>query len=108
MGKEITLNSDNFKSEVLDSSVPVLVDFWATWCGPCRMVGPIVEELAEDYDGKAKIGKVNTEENATLAGEYGVISIPTLLIFKDGKPVDQIIGAVPKNIIAQKLDSVIG
>ena len=108
MDKEITLNSDNFKSEVLDSSVPVLVDFWATWCGPCRMVGPIVEELAEDYDGKAKIGKVNTEENAALAGEYGVISIPTLLIFKDGKPVDQIIGAVPKNIIAQKLDSVIG
>jgi len=108
MAKEITLNSDNFKAEVLDANVPVLVDFWATWCGPCRMVGPIIEELAEEYDGKAKIGKVNTEENAALAGEYGVISIPTLLIFKDGKPVDQIIGAVPKNIIAQKLDSVIG
>lgn len=107
MGKAIELNSDNFKSEVLDSDLPVLVDFWATWCGPCRMVGPIVEELAEDYAGKAKITKVNTEENATLAGEYGVISIPTLLIFKGGQPVDQIIGAVPKNVIAQKLDAVV-
>lgn len=108
MGKELTLNTDNFKKEVLESDKPVLVDFWATWCGPCRMVGPIVEEIADEYDGKAKVGKVNTEENASLAGEYGVISIPTLLIFKDGKPVDQIIGAVPKNIIAQKLDSVLG
>ena len=107
MGKAIELNSENFKSEVLDSDLPVLVDFWATWCGPCRMVGPIVEELAEDYAGKAKITKVNTEENAALAGEYGVISIPTLLIFKGGQPVDQIIGAVPKNVIAQKLNAVV-
>ncbi|HDQ44069.1 MAG TPA: thioredoxin [bacterium] len=106
MGKAIELNADNFKSEVIDSDLPVLVDFWATWCGPCRMVGPIVDELAGEYEGKIKIGKVNTEENTALAGEYGVISIPTLLIFKDGKPVDQIIGAVPKSIIAKKLDGV--
>ena len=107
MGKALELNADNFKSEVIESDIPVLVDFWATWCGPCRMVGPIVEELAEDYAGKAKITKVNTEENSALAGEYGVISIPTLLIFKGGQPVDQIIGAVPKNVIAQKLDAVL-
>jgi thioredoxin 1 len=106
MGKAVELNADNFKREVLESQLPVLVDFWATWCGPCRMVGPIVDELAGEYEGKVKVGKINTEENAPLAGEYGVISIPTLLIFKGGKPVDQIIGAVPKNVIAKKLDAV--
>lgn len=106
MGNALELNAANFKKEVLDSDLPVLVDFWATWCGPCRMVGPIVDELAGEYSGKVKIGKVNTEENASLAGEYGVISIPTLLIFKGGKPVDQIIGAVPKAVIAKKLDAV--
>jgi len=107
MGKEIELNETNFKQEVLESDVPVLVDFWATWCGPCRMVGPVVEEIAAEYEGKAKVGKVNTENNANLAGEYGVISIPTLIIFKNGKPVDQIIGAVPKEAIAKKLDAAI-
>ena len=106
MGNALELNATNFKKEVLESELPVLVDFWATWCGPCRMVGPIVDELAGEYTGKVKIGKVNTEENAALAGEYGVISIPTLLIFKAGKPVDQIIGAVPKAVIAKKLDAV--
>ncbi len=106
MGNALELNAANFKKEVLESDLPVLVDFWATWCGPCRMVGPIVDELAGEYNGKVKIGKVNTEENASLAGEYGVISIPTLLIFKSGKPVDQIIGAVPKAVIAKKLDAV--
>jgi thioredoxin 1 len=107
MSKEITLTKENFKNEVLDSKVPVLVDFWATFCGPCRMIGPIVDELAAEYDGKAKIGKVNTEEQTDLAGEYGVISIPTLIFFKNGKPVDQVIGAVPKNVIAKKLDALL-
>lgn len=108
MGKTVELNKSNFQQEVLESDVPVLVDFWATWCGPCRMVGPIVEEIADDYAGKARVGKVNTEDNADLAGEYGVISIPTLIIFKNGKPMDQIIGAVPKDAIAKKLDAAIG
>ncbi|MFC1569601.1 thioredoxin [bacterium] len=107
MGKALILSDENFKEEVLESDVPVLVDFWATWCGPCRMVGPIIEEIAEEYAGKAKIGKVNTEDNANLAGEYGVISIPTMLIFKNGKPVDQIIGAVPKEAIKKKIDAAI-
>ena len=107
MGNAVELNETNFKQEVLESKLPVLVDFWATWCGPCRMVGPIVEEIADDYSGKAKVGKVNTENNANLAGEYGVISIPTMIIFKGGKPVDQIIGAVPKEVIAKKMDAVL-
>ena len=107
MPKELVLTKDNFKSEVLESKIPVLVDFWATWCGPCRMLGPVIEEIAQSYDGKAKIGKVNTEEQAELAGEYGVISIPTMILFKDGKPVDTVIGAVPKNVITKKLDSLV-
>jgi len=107
MSSEIILTKDNFKAEVLDSKVPVLVDFWATWCGPCKAIGPVLSELAEAYAGKAKIGKVNSEQQADLAGEYGVISIPTLIFFKNGKPVDQIIGAVPKNVISKKLDALV-
>jgi len=107
MSKEITLNDSNFQEEVIGSKIPVLVDFWAAWCAPCRLVAPIVEEIAEDYDGKIKVCKLDTEESPTLAGQYGIISIPTLLIFKDGKPVDQIIGAVPKGTITKKLDAVL-
>lgn len=108
MSNEIKFTDANFKEEVLEASEPVLVDFWATWCGPCRMMTPIIEELAGDYAGKAKIGKLNTEENPQITGEYGIISIPTMIIFKDGQPVDQIIGAVNKDAIAKKLDAVIG
>ena len=107
MSHEITLNDDNFKKEVLESDKPVLVDFWASWCAPCLMIAPVVEELAGEYEGKAKVGKVNTEDNATITGQYGIISIPTLIIFKEGKPVDQIIGVVSKDVIKKKLDAVL-
>ncbi|MDM7925016.1 MAG: thioredoxin [bacterium] len=107
MSSEVELTKDNFKTEVLDSKIPVCVDFWATWCGPCKAIGPVLSELAAAYAGRAKIGKVNSEQQAELAGEYGVISIPTLIFFKNGQPVDQITGAVPKNVISKKLDALL-
>ena len=105
--KPITITDDNFETEVLKSENPVLIDFWATWCGPCRMIAPIVEELASEYSGKAKIGKLDVDNNQQTAIKYGVRSIPTLLIFKDGKLKETIIGAVPKGQIVQKLNSVV-
>jgi thioredoxin 1 len=93
----------NFDQEVLKSDLPVLVDFWAPWCGPCRMVSPVVEELAEELTGKLKVVKVNTDENQEIAIKYGIRSIPTLGIFKDGNIVDGVIGAVPKQTIKEKL-----
>ena len=107
MSNEITLTDANFKSEVLESDVPVLVDFWATWCGPCRMLTPVIEELANDYAGKVKVGKLNTDENAATAGEWGIMSIPTVILFKNGKPVDQLIGVAAKDVIAKKLDKLL-
>jgi len=102
--KPITFTDDNFDSEVLNSDKPVLVDFWAVWCGPCRMIAPIVEELAGEYEGRAKIGKLDVDNNQQVSIKYGVRSIPTLLIFKDGKVKESIIGAVPRNMIVQKLN----
>ena len=93
-----------FSSDVLDHDTPVLVDFWAPWCGPCRMVAPIVEELAEDYDGRVKFVKLNTDENPMVAGQYGIRSIPTLLVFKDGEKVGEIIGFRPKGDLSKRLD----
>jgi len=104
MGKAIEITDANFE-EIIGSSQPVLVDFWAEWCGPCKMIGPVVEELAGDYDGKAVIGKVNVDENPNVAAKFGIRSIPTLLVFKGGEIVDKQIGAVPKGVLAQKLDA---
>ena len=103
--KEIT--SMNFSEEVLNSDTPVLVDFWAEWCGPCRAIGPVVDEIANDYDGKVSVGKLNVDNENQLAMEYGVRSIPALLIFNNGTVVNQIVGAVPKNRITDILDTVI-
>ena len=101
MALEIT--DSNFDEVVLQSDKPVLVDFWAEWCGPCRMVGPIVEELAKEYDGKAVVGKVNVDHNPDISVKYGIRNIPALLFFKDGQIVDKQIGAVPKSVLADKL-----
>ncbi len=103
MALEIT--DSNFEEVVLKSDKPVLVDFWAEWCGPCRMVGPVVEELAKEYDGKAVIGKLDVDNNPRVATEFGIMSIPALLFFKDGKVVDKQVGAVPKHVLANKLNA---
>lgn len=103
--KPVTFTDDNFEQEVIKSDKPVLIDFWAVWCGPCKIIAPVVEELANEYEGKVKIGKLDVDTNQQASIKYGVRSIPTLLIFKDGKVKDSIIGAVPKAQIVKKLDA---
>ena len=98
----------NFKAEILDSDKVALVDFWAPWCGPCKILGPVIEELAADYAGKAVVAKLNVDENPRIAAQYGIRSIPSLLFFKNVEVVDQMVGAIPKNTIATKLDEYIG
>jgi thioredoxin 1 len=101
--KAVELNETNFEQEVLKADTPVLVDFWAVWCGPCKMIAPIVDELAVEYEGKLKIGKVDVDNHQQIAMQYGIRSIPTLLVFKSGKVVEQIIGAAPKKSLVEKL-----
>ena len=101
--KMIELTDDNFQKEVLESSTPVLVDFWAVWCGPCRAIAPLVEEIARDYDGKLKVGKMDVDAHQDVPIRFGIRSIPTLMVFKEGKVVEQIIGGIPKQQLLSKV-----
>ena len=96
---EVVLTTENFENEVIKSDIPVLVDFWATWCGPCRMIAPVIEEIAEEYQGKIKVGKINVDEQGELAVKYGISSIPTLLLFKGGEVVKKTLGYMPKDAV---------
>jgi len=103
MSSEITLTEANFDTEVLQSKLPVLVDFWAEWCGPCRMLSPTIDELATEFSGKAKVGKVNVDQNQMIAERYGIRSIPTLILFKNGEIIEQIVGSQTKEVLKTKL-----
>jgi thioredoxin 1 len=107
MSQAKELTSAEFDAEVLQSDVPVLVDFWAPWCGPCRMMGPVIDAVAEKYAGRVKVGKVNVDEAGDLAGRYGIRSIPTIMIFKAGEQADTVVGAVPEAELSQRLDRVL-
>ncbi len=106
-GNTVELNDANFDEEVLKSELPVLVDFWAPWCGPCRMIGPSIEALSTEYAGKVKVGKLNSDDNPDVSAKFGIRSIPTLLIFKNGEVVNQLVGALPKDKIAEQLNRAI-
>lgn len=108
MAKPFSVTDSDFEERVLKSDLPILVDFWADWCMPCKMIAPIVEELSEEYDGRLSFAKLDVDSNPTTAMTYGVRSIPTLLVFKGGQPVDQIVGAVPKGALQKKIDSALG
>jgi thioredoxin 1 len=107
MSAALAVTDKNFQQEVLESEIPVLVDFWAPWCGPCRMLEPIVNEIAEQYEGQVKVVKLNTDENSEIATKYAIRSIPTLMIFKGGQKVDMVVGAVPKTTVATTLEKYI-
>ena len=107
-GPTVEFTESNFDQEVIQSATPVLVDMWATWCGPCRMIGPMVEDLAGTYKGKIKVGKLNVDDHPQVAGQFRVMNIPTLLLFKGGQEVDRIVGVVPKEELSRRIDRVIG
>ena len=102
---EIHFDAESFQAEVLEGKLPSLVDFWAPWCGPCKLMGPVVEEVATEFSGRAVVGKVNVDDHPDVAGQYGVQSIPTLIFFKGGQEVDRLIGSVSKDVLKQKLDA---
>jgi len=104
---EVEVNGNNFQQEVLESSVPVLVDFWASWCMPCRMLAPTIEKLAEENQGKLKVCKLNTDENQNIAAQYGIQGIPTLIVFKEGKEVGRTVGVMPKEKLQEKLNPIL-
>lgn len=106
--KPVVVTDDTFQKEVIESQIPVVVDFWAIWCGPCRLIAPIIEELAKEYDGKVKFAKLDVDANPKTAMQYGIRSIPTLLFFKDGKVVNSVIGAVPKPNLVSRIEQVFG
>ena len=104
---EITLNESNWEEKVINSNTPVIIDFWAEWCIPCRMITPIVEKISHEYEGKIKVGKLNVDENPSIAGKYQIMGIPTLLFFKSGDIVDRIVGVVPKRVIEEKVKKIL-
>lgn len=107
MSNQIEFTETNFQAEVIGSDIPVLVDFWAPWCGPCKMIAPIVEEISSEYDGRLKVGKINTDDNQQVASQYGIMSIPTIMIFKNGEVVERIIGAHSKDTLTDKIDEIL-
>jgi thioredoxin 1 len=104
MSEIIPLSEQNWENEIINSNLPVVVDFWAEWCAPCRMMAPILEEIAQEYQGKIKVGKLNVDENSTIAGQYHIMGIPTLLFFRNGKLVDKVVGIVPRKTLDDKIE----
>ena len=107
MEKEVTLTDKNFNGEVINSQTPVLVDFWAVWCGPCKMMGPVIAEIAQEFEGKIKVGKLNVDENQATAARYGIRGIPTLLFFKGGELVNQVVGVQPKAKLVELINKIL-